>query len=181
MGCCGGSGKNTSIKTTSAKIATQSLPGAQDGMVLIEYIGTSMGAQTWYGPVSGARYPFGLTRKYGNVDVRDLRTGSARKPGFLELRENGQDIFKIFTPPKQVAQVEVPEPVITVDRVNVDFTDLNGIGPSTAEKLISAGYATPYDLPNNIDAQELADKTGLSIKKAEAILAAWIEFKDSLE
>ena len=67
-----------------------------NGMALVEYVGKSFGTQSWYGPTTGMRYQFGLTKnKIQNVSPDDLRTNSPSKPGFLEIRESGAPIFRV--------------------------------------------------------------------------------------
>ena len=57
------------------------------GMVRIKYVGRSAGLMTFWGPVSGRRYQFGGSKRFGVVDERDLVTGRSNNPGLLELSE----------------------------------------------------------------------------------------------
>jgi pyruvate/2-oxoglutarate dehydrogenase complex dihydrolipoamide acyltransferase (E2) component len=76
-------------------------------MALVEYVGKSYGTQSFYGPSTGIRYQFGLTKnKIQNVDPEDLRTNSPSRPGFLELREGGAPIFRVVE--KSVVKATVP-------------------------------------------------------------------------
>lgn len=98
MGCCGGGHAVTKSNSKTSGLSARIVPMSA-GAVVLEYIGTSTGTQTFYGPVTGTRYSAGLTRKMISVDPRDLRTGHLKKKGLLELSENNKTIFKIYTPP----------------------------------------------------------------------------------
>ena len=57
------------------------------GMVRVKYVGRSTGLMTFWGAVSGRRYEFGGSKRFGMVDERDLATGRSNNPGLLEITE----------------------------------------------------------------------------------------------
>lgn len=108
--CCGRNGngnsqyRNMGDQTMARINQIQALAGGE-GLTLLRYVGSSIGTSYWYGPVSGRRYAFGLSRPLGYVDNRDLNTGSAGSPGLLEMREAGQRLFTVETPaPEKITQ-----------------------------------------------------------------------------
>lgn len=95
--CCG---KRTSKVSKGTRSYTAAI--AMDaGSMVLEYIGTSQGTQTFYGPGTGSQYVAGLSRPLITADPKDAVTGNARKPGLLEIREAGKNIFRVYKPPKQ--------------------------------------------------------------------------------
>lgn len=108
--CCGNNSK--SVKSSSgggARTVRAAAIPLNGGSTILEYIGSSWGAQSFYG-ASGARYVAGKSRSLVKVDKNDL-TGTTKKPGLLELRENGKLIFRVYNPPAAPAQKVVePEP-----------------------------------------------------------------------
>ena len=97
--CCGnGPGNARANVGISQQAARLAVPGGA-GTVLLEYLGGSYGTISYYGPVTGARYEAGKTRPYINVDVRDVETGRANRPGLLEMREEGKVVFRRYVAP----------------------------------------------------------------------------------
>jgi glycosyltransferase involved in cell wall biosynthesis len=96
--CCGN--KENRVPFV-APVQAALAPGA-DGMQLIEYVGGNAGTMTFYGPITGTRYKAGGVILKLYVDVRDAITGSKKQPGFLEMQDHGNAIFR--------AVVEEPEP-----------------------------------------------------------------------
>jgi len=94
--CCGQSTPKTKAPGGIAKSAAIPMSA---GSIILEYVGTSLGKQTFYGPVTGARYSAGLTHKLISVDPRDARTSSLTRRGLLDLSENGRPLFRAFVPP----------------------------------------------------------------------------------
>jgi glycosyltransferase involved in cell wall biosynthesis len=101
MGCCGGKGaaKLSSVQrlatnTAGARLPVTNTPGT---MVMLEYIGKSVGRHSRYGDVTGIRYAFGAGKVYIWVDATDA-------PGMLAALDNHQQMFRVYDPPK----VEVP-------------------------------------------------------------------------
>lgn len=96
--CCGhrSDGRQKTPKTAGAVLPP--LPG-KNGLIVIEYAAHNVGRQTFYGPITGARYQFGGAERYrqGYVDVQDAYTRDASKPGLLELQEHGEFLFKEVT------------------------------------------------------------------------------------
>lgn len=110
MGCCGGR-KSKAISTSAPASITQG-----EGMTLIEYVGSSWGKMSWYGPVSGKAYVTGLKSPIVNADPSDLVTGKPSGLGLLEIREQGKPVFVLYRPlipdPGIVEKEELPEPEI---------------------------------------------------------------------
>lgn len=103
MACCGG--RRTVAKPAAvASVAKTALPLEQDApstMVMLEYIGTNDGRQTYYGRETGIRYVVGAGRKYLYVDKRDAEL-------MTKMLVGHKRIFKTYEAPPQ------PEPVIEV-------------------------------------------------------------------
>ena len=63
MGCCGGKGRPTPRR---AGVTTErAVPVAEAGLVMVRYVGASVGTQNWRGP-SGRVYVFGLSEPLQN-------------------------------------------------------------------------------------------------------------------
>lgn len=112
MGCggggCGGSKKkNTKTPTKLGGVPVARLTG-QDGMVILEYRGTSEGVQTWRGPVTRTPYRFGRTRSQGYVDVKDAQ-------GMLDISEQGARIFRVVSQPASTIPAPPPSAQIVVN------------------------------------------------------------------
>ena len=126
MGCCGRKTPKPAAKTSTARVVKEVYNVGVEGMVLVSFVPDIGAPKTFYGPVTHAAYRFGGRRKVGRVDKRDLRTGSARNPGFLEMWEGKRQIFKetvdpgkappkkVISPPEefQLAEAvgEIPDP-----------------------------------------------------------------------
>lgn len=108
MGCCGSGSSNSNGAKAAAPangggMMAMSLPGARDGMEILEYIGTSASDMTWYGPESKTRYVFGGNRKVGYVDKRDVAK-------MVALVDQGKPTFRIYQKPvEETPAVEMSE------------------------------------------------------------------------
>lgn len=102
VACCGKSDK----KSVPVATVNNTMLG-QDGMTILEYIGTSAGDMTWRGPVTKTAYLFGGIRTRGYVDNRDVE-------GMLTIRDNGKPVFKIYIEPVKVvepaAEIQTTQP-----------------------------------------------------------------------
>jgi GT2 family glycosyltransferase len=147
MGCCGSNGQPKAV------VSTKGIPAVQgvDGMTLIQYIGGSIGTQSWYGVVSGKQYKFGLKKNLGNVDPEDLQTGKMQRPGLLEIRENGKPVFKlapVAKPVQSVAEksafsekvVEVKEEVILPEVIEEEPVKARELNVSAAAQKLADEY-----------------------------------------
>lgn len=117
MGCCGSS--KAQFKNGGSKVAGNSLtslPG-KDGWEILEYVGTSSGDLTWWGPVTGQRYVMGGNRKVSYVDKADAVS-------MLKLRDGGREVFRVYVKP--------PEPKVEVVET---------------KELEPAGFAETYEVP----------------------------------
>ncbi len=88
MGCCGGS-KNKQATNEANSVGAKGvlkLPGADDGFVMLEYIGQNWGKQTWY--ANGTRYDFGLSSPLGHVAKNDADV-------LLAAIKNKQKVFRV--------------------------------------------------------------------------------------
>lgn len=108
--CCGKRGVKKVKKTVP--IIPKSLPGAKDGLVMLEYIGDNVGFETFRSTVTpGTRYEFGDLDGYrlGYVDPTDVKR-------LLALRNKaGRSLFKRYirkavlpVPPKEVVHIANP-------------------------------------------------------------------------
>ncbi len=110
MSCCGGG--HSSRKSIPHTATKQQVVAGGAGTTVLRYLGQSSGKQTFYGPVTGARYSAGKTHPLIPVDNRDLYGPDQRRLGMLERRENGVSLFKveknIERPVPQEAPKEAP-------------------------------------------------------------------------
>jgi len=97
--CCG----NKDLRVPFVAPTQGALTPGADGMILIEYTGGNAGKMTFYGPVSGTRYVAGGVILKLYIDARDAITGLKKQPGFLEMQEHGNFLFK-------AVEAEEPEP-----------------------------------------------------------------------
>lgn len=147
MGCCGSGPTNTagmSSKSAPALPAGRmSLPGAEEGFEILEYIGGNMGDMTWYGPETGQRYIFGGNRKHGYVDKRDVAK-------MVALRDQKRPVFQVYQKP--------------AGETTTTFDGSNGKVEETV--------APPFD-PASISVAVLRTRTGeLQLAELEALLEA---------
>lgn len=117
--CCGQSVKTSKSVTSSARRTV--LVPMSAGSVVLEYIGTSVGTQTFYGPITGARYVAGKTRPLVSVDPRDTRTTSQTKRGLLDLMEGGKLLFRKYVPPV-VHEEPLPEKPVSMETEDKETT-----------------------------------------------------------
>lgn len=114
MACCGNRGAPSTLMRSKNGGGSTMMLGTE-GMTMLEYTGQNYGTTSFYGPVTKTRYSFGLTRNRGFVDNRDLRTGSHKNPGLLELYEGGRKLFKEIEPPAEEPQpAPEPEPMLEI-------------------------------------------------------------------
>lgn len=151
MSCCGSRAANTAA-LMGVVMSNQKppLPGA-DGMNLIRYVGRSLGTQSFYGPVSGARYSAGRSRPLIYVDNRDLRTRNMRQPGLLELREEGQPVFAL--------EEAVPDPVPQVDALAVNGGLIDGAAAVAEVEYVSTETPAEPEETFDLDVPDLLTMT----------------------
>lgn len=102
--CCGNGPASQASQVTSNP-QRLAVPGGA-GTLMLEYVGGSIGTQSFYGPVTGARYSAGRSRPYVAVDVRDATTGRPNRPGLLEIRENERPVFREYVAPVEAPKTE---------------------------------------------------------------------------
>jgi len=90
--CCGN--KTTVTKHPYVPQSVELLTPGADGMLLIEYLGGNAGKMPYYGAITGTRYTVGGAQKRLYIDVSDAITGSKSNPGFLEIVDHGNPLFK---------------------------------------------------------------------------------------
>jgi glycosyltransferase involved in cell wall biosynthesis len=104
--CCGG-GRNKTVqkqgvsKMSVARKKSEDLPGAKDGMVILEYNGKNAGDESWVGLATRQVYIFGGVQKRGYVDRRDAGARPTRNSngnGFLAMREDNRYVFNEWFP-----------------------------------------------------------------------------------
>jgi hypothetical protein len=89
------------------------LPGAESGMVILEYNGLNAGDQTWVGPTTGTIYVLGGIKKRSYVDKQDAGERPSRTSdgsGLLAMRENNRFLFNLYESPE--VEIVEPEPVV---------------------------------------------------------------------
>lgn len=182
MGSCCGGGRPMGKAGQGAKGKAQNLPGRK-GMVVLEYVGSNDGKQTFWGDVTATQYRFGGSRKRGYVAVADV-------PGLLSLTKRKRKLFlraaspKPKPKPKRKPKPKAAKPspayapaevkVVEADSIHDDGDDLTiitGVGPALAQKLSTAGYNTIEILAMAVPAK-LAEIKGLSSNKAAAVIYA---------
>jgi GT2 family glycosyltransferase len=98
MGCCGGSrrlvrtAQRGPVAQTRGAVAMRT---GETGMVMLEYIGSNIGKETYWGPVTNTRYEFGGSKRVGYVDNRDA-------DAMLSLVQGRRPVFKVYAAPKPV-------------------------------------------------------------------------------
>lgn len=111
--CCGKKNINLAGKGANSPRPLLEIKNMQN-LVIVQYVGKSFGTQSFYGVNTGERYAAGLSHPKVAVDKEDLY-GSVNRPGLLELRENGKNIF-ILLPAPSAPKVEA-QPEIDVVKV----------------------------------------------------------------
>lgn len=142
--CCGG--KRVSAVAAAAKSASvASLPGAKEGMVILEYAGKNSGNETWRGPVTQQVYVIGGVNKRSYVDKRDAGqrpTATSDGKGMLSWRENDRWLFRLYEPPVEIKTVVEAPPTEIVETVS--GAAINKI--TTSEVVITSPALNPDEL-----------------------------------
>jgi glycosyltransferase involved in cell wall biosynthesis len=166
MACCGGKKKSAPTPKTVGGIPVAQLTG-QDGMVILEYVGTSVGVQTWRGPVTQTPYRFGRTRPQGYVDVKDA-------PGMLDIAEQGARVFRLIrTTPPTVPTPPPTEQIIANEEPTVIEPEPEPVPEPVIEEVVVEEPA--YD-PSEMTIKEIKALT-LTTEQAEDMLFAELEGK----
>ena len=156
------------------------------GMVQLEYLGKQQ-STIWDGPVTRTRYRFGVDRKIGWVDPRDV--GTEGKDGFLALRDrNNNFLFRLVNAPittempssgSKTAPVPVGEPVLSVaagtDTVSATVVEGNQevlsvvADAATQEDAVSATVVVSADADFRYNPSEMypSDIKRLNLNKEE--------------
>lgn len=112
MGCCGPRKAAVVAKNPTARVQREVYDVGVKGMALVVFELDIGAPKTIYGPVTGIAYQFGGRRKIGRVDKRDLRTGTARNPGFLEMYQGKKRIFRETKDPGKAPPRKKVEPPV---------------------------------------------------------------------
>ena len=106
MACCGKPNKRANDVVAPRGQSRAALPSGGD-MVLLEYIGLSIGSSNWGGPgaVPSGRY----SRFGGNVRDKVKYVEKSHMQWFLERRDEGRQLFAIHQVAEQPKQ-QTPEP-----------------------------------------------------------------------
>ncbi len=136
-------------------------------MILLKYLGKSVGTQTFYGPATGRQYRFGKNPKHliQPVEPEDVQTGSNRKPGFLEIRESGQRIFKVVQPtiiPKASETPHAAEVVAFGGNTSTVPSDYDADKEAAKIAAEMESIAKVETLSISIQAKKLAEELGVS-------------------
>lgn len=147
MACCGkGSGPKAASNARVSSLGVSSMAetiGTQ-GMVKLEYLGKQV-ASTWQGEVTGATYTFGVDRKRGWVDKRDVGTREDKK-GFLNKKDRNtnqwlfQEVEKVAEKVVEKTEEQIPEiEIVTVVKgSSAESSEFNLSGTLTARNKSSA-------------------------------------------
>lgn len=133
MACCGGS-RRQARTVQSGGVKAASLQPGEKGMVLVQYIGRNVGKESWWGPVTGIRYEFGLSKPVGYVDSRDLVP-------LLDVVQGRKPVFQRYVQPRPAPAAvppAIPEivPAPAPEPVAVPVAD-----PETADAIATATVA----------------------------------------
>lgn len=139
--CCGA--KRVGAGNQSAKIGTERIVPMSGGSVVLEYLGTSTGSQTFYGPATGARYSAGKNRPLVAVDPRDLQTDGAKPTGLLQLSEGGKRLFRQHSTPAPKA-AKVSELVALALAASAESLEAEQVEPeAAAAEMVAEVVAEP--------------------------------------
>jgi glycosyltransferase involved in cell wall biosynthesis/predicted flap endonuclease-1-like 5' DNA nuclease len=194
MACCGGSRPKVQSQILRRRVNGEGgtyamgagLPG-QEGMVLVEFQGTNVGDETYYGPVTGSAYTFSAKKKQRWVDPRDLQheLSNGRQVGLLDIVDGRKKVFTVVRKPikEKVAEAteiaekkeEKPAPEVVEDTTKMlvpveedFFVGIKGVGKATSKKLVAAGFYSMEQLYET-DPGNLKEDFGWSETKVENI------------
>jgi pyruvate/2-oxoglutarate dehydrogenase complex dihydrolipoamide acyltransferase (E2) component len=149
VACCGNS-RSRPKKKNPKRNNPAPLPG-RDGMVVLEYTGRNVGAETYFTP-EGNRYTFGGTprRKTGYVDKKDVAY-------LLSLSEGRKRLFRRFKPKKlkltqkQIEQVnpgttKAPAPIKEVKPKEPEVSDRDVDATKAARELAAENELSLFDV-----------------------------------
>lgn len=189
MACCGQRSVSLPAGSGAKGISMNSVNlVGQEGMTLVEYLGSNDGTQTWHSPVTNTRYVFGGKRKVGFVDNRDIqwitttfwegdkplfRVGP-QQPGAAELDVDTKEA-SVINPVAPVAPPEAAVPdgsVVTGDKVPPPETAV----PDAPLKAVNdtAVVAAPFDpkAKNLTDLKKQLGSQPYSLAELQALLTA---------
>jgi hypothetical protein len=136
------------------------------GQTVLRYLGKASGKQTFYGPITGARYAAGSTHPMIAVDDRDLYGPNPRQAGMLERIENGIRLFRVEPQAQKPTPIPVPveTPVEAVESKAEVFQDWKG-------------EAEPEAVP--VVAVDIASMSVAAVKKLELTQAQWVDLQQA--
>lgn len=183
MPCCGQ--RNVSLPIGGGAkgfdMSSVNLVG-QEGMTLVEYLGSNAGTNTWTSPITGAKYVFGGKRKIGFVDNRDVQwittkfwegdkplfRVASEQPQAAELNVDPNEADEINPPADPNAKTVVTEPIGESEELKPETAVANEVGNDTAV------MALPFD-PKAFNLTDLKKQLGsqpYSVAQLGAVLAA---------
>lgn len=149
MPCCGGRNVANYANGNGGGAQMQALSVGEGGMVLIEYIGSNAGDETWFPPNAPRQtYLFGGSRRVGYVDQRHAEW-------FLNLKENGKHLFQ---------QTSLKEP-------EIPQAEAEAVNPKAEAVEVAVKAAVRLPDPNALTVREIRDLE-LSADEWEQVLEA---------
>lgn len=175
MACCGGGSKSSrTVSTPEARMARISSQVKSEDMVLMEYIGTSTGSQTWGGPgaaPSGRYYRFGKNPKdqIKYVEIRDVAW-------LEELRFHGLQVFRRYALP-QGSPVQPMSQQPVKEEEEKDEEDDDGVETGTGGDVKPSGILriTKVQKPAMLEVPDPGTMTVMAIKELSLTDAQWEE------
>lgn len=157
--CCGQKKKGLAGGGAVVTANTKRMVIPMDGdSVVLEYIGSSFGTQTFYGPATGAQYRAGQSKALVIVDAKDAITNSTRQPGLLEMRENGKSIFRRYVPPKPSTRLPAEPPIVGEETMVIEDETEKAL-PAELEQQPAK---KPSDKPTIAEIYALCEEAGIS-------------------
>jgi GT2 family glycosyltransferase len=125
VACCGRGTRMPARTVQKAQGAAKMTAGSrvgETGLTLIEYVGTSDGWASWWGPVTNTRYEFGGKKRIGYVDNRDVAD-------MLNVVQGRRPVFRRYVQP----ETPIVGPVV--------FKYAPGEGPLAVASLVAQDQA----------------------------------------
>jgi glycosyltransferase involved in cell wall biosynthesis len=136
VACCGKRSSVRPVVKTSSGVIMPAMPSSGD-MVMVEYIGTSEGRQTFSGRETGLRYVVGAGKKYTYVDKLDLDQ-------LLSTRVAHKPIFKLYVKPEPIQAPLIVEEEVEKVAVQMTLDDaLEAVSKAEPEPVVEVEVEKP--------------------------------------